>query len=107
MLMFMQYFGGAVFLSVAKTIFTNELLYNLHKYAPDIDAYSIVYSGATSAFNGLSEHDRPLVLKAYNKALTLTFVSQPQHPIGVNLTRNTVTWADNQYSSGFPLYLPR
>ncbi|KAM3426611.1 hypothetical protein NHJ13734_009358 [Beauveria thailandica] len=73
MLMFMQYFGGAVFLSVAKTIFTNELLSTLHKYAPDVDAYSVVHSGATSAFNGLSEHDRLLVLEAYNKALTSTF----------------------------------
>lgn len=77
MLMFMQYFGGAVFLSVAKTIFTNELLSSLHKYAPDIDAHSIVHSGVTRVFNGLSKHDRPLVLEAYNKALTLTFVSRP------------------------------
>lgn len=90
MLMFMQYFGGAVFLSVAKTIFTNELISTLHKYAPDIDAYSIVHSGATSAFNGLSEHDRPLVVEAYNKALTSTFVSVPGLLAGINATGNMI-----------------
>lgn len=95
MLMFMQYFGGAVFLSVAKTIFTNELISALHKYAPDIDAYSIVHSGATSAFNGLSELDRPLVVKAYNKALTSTFVSDPEPHAGIKAKGNIMPWLTN------------
>ena len=104
--MFMQYFGGAVFLSVAKTIFTNELLSTLRKYAPDIDAHSIVHSGATSVFHGLSEHDRLLVLNAYNKALITTFVSQPGPRTGIRIKRNVMTWANEQPSSGFPPYLP-
>ncbi|KAK1566006.1 major facilitator superfamily transporter [Colletotrichum navitas] len=48
LVMFMQSFGGAIFISVAQNIFTNELRTGLAKYLPNINATAIIHGGATS-----------------------------------------------------------
>ncbi|KAF2191557.1 MFS general substrate transporter [Zopfia rhizophila CBS 207.26] len=72
-LLFFQYFGGSVLNSVAKTIFLNGLQPALNEYAPSVDAEKVIHSGVTELLKSISPKDMVGVVKAYNKALTLTF----------------------------------
>lgn len=75
LIMFMQTLGGALFISVAQNIFTNRLVTNLARYVPNLDATIVLRTGATS-LKYSPEIDAsliPLVLVAYNNALTQTF----------------------------------
>ncbi|KAK2028335.1 major facilitator superfamily transporter [Colletotrichum zoysiae] len=72
LVMFMQSFGGAIFISVAQNIFTNELIAGVAKDLPNINATAIINGGATSIRQpGLLPPDalRPF-LEVYSKALT-------------------------------------
>ncbi|KAK2037356.1 major facilitator superfamily transporter, partial [Colletotrichum somersetense] len=46
LVMFMQSFGGAIFISVAQNIFTNELRTGLARELPNINAIAIIHGGA-------------------------------------------------------------
>lgn len=72
---FCQYLGGAVFLAVAETIFTNTLRSSLRKYSPDIDPESVISIGATAVRSTFRGAHLEGVLRAYNHAVTSTFVS--------------------------------
>ena len=74
MLAFSQYLGGAVFISAANTVFTNNLISSLHEFAPQVNAQDLVKAGATGHRNITSADDLPPVLRAYNSAITRTFV---------------------------------
>ncbi|KIV78208.1 hypothetical protein PV11_09949 [Exophiala sideris] len=73
LVMFMQTFGGALFVSVAQNVFNNRLISNLPKYAPGIDPSIIVKVGATSLRNDIPAKYLQGVLYAYNLALTNTW----------------------------------
>ncbi|ORY10726.1 major facilitator superfamily domain-containing protein [Clohesyomyces aquaticus] len=70
-----QYFGGAVANCIAKTVFINALSPALRKYAPGVDVLRVIQAGATEVFELVDAKDVDGVVKAYNEALTLTFVS--------------------------------
>ncbi len=72
---FFQYLGGAVFIAIGETIFTNSLRTSLHTYAPNLDAEAIIAAGGTAVRSSVSQADLPAVLRAYNHAMTRTFVS--------------------------------
>ena len=68
--------GGALFISVAQNIFTNRLLTNLAATVHNVSPGLILSTGATSIRNVITQADPsslPLVLDAYNSAVTQTF----------------------------------
>jgi hypothetical protein len=72
---FFQYFGATVFIAVGETIFEQTLVPALVKYAPGVDPELAVHSGGTTLRTIVSATELPGVLRAYNTAITNTFVS--------------------------------
>lgn len=72
---FAQMFGGAIFISLGQTVFSNVLLPALRRSAPQIEPGVVMAAGATG-WRALVPRDvvRGVVL-AYNQALTRVFVS--------------------------------
>lgn len=70
-----QYLGGSVAISIGNTIFQNGLAPALAKYAPTVDAHTIINAGATGLAGSVSAEQLPGVLLAYNEALVKVFVS--------------------------------
>ncbi|OHF03888.1 hypothetical protein CORC01_00750 [Colletotrichum orchidophilum] len=70
--LFGQLIGGAIFLSVAQNIFTNQLLQRLSS-VPGLDAQKIMDSGVTSLTN-LPDSVKATVLFAYNEAIRQVFL---------------------------------
>ncbi|KAF1985121.1 MFS general substrate transporter [Aulographum hederae CBS 113979] len=70
---FFQTFGGALFLSVAQTIFSHELLSNLREYSPSTDAQAVITAGAASFRDVITPEEVPSVLRAYNDAIKHDF----------------------------------
>ncbi|OAL20504.1 hypothetical protein AYO22_08805 [Fonsecaea multimorphosa] len=70
---FWQYLGGAVFLAVAETIFTNSLRSSLRTYAPGVNPDTIIDVGAAAVRSSVSSGQLPGVLRAYNHAIVSTF----------------------------------
>jgi hypothetical protein len=77
MTMFCQYFGGTVFLAIAKSLFANGLRKALQEYAPRVDPEVVINAGVVNVFNVIPPADVQGVTLAYNKALAATFVSLP------------------------------
>ena len=73
MVMFMQTFGGALFVSVAQNIFNNRLISEIPKQAPGINPDIIMHTGATSLATNIPAELLAGVKFAYNTALTETF----------------------------------
>lgn len=72
LMFFMQGFGGAIWTSVAQTIFTHGIVSNFSKIA-NVSAAQIVNTGATQLRNVVPAAMLPLALDAYNGALMNTF----------------------------------
>jgi hypothetical protein len=73
LVIFAQTLGGAIFVSVAQNVFQNQLLHNIHQYAPGTDASRIIAGGATMLRHILPADALKPVLLAYNNAVTQTF----------------------------------
>lgn len=73
LIMFIQTFGGALFVSVAQNVFTNRLVSGLLKEARGFDASMILRLGATSLKKAVPPEFLPGVILAYNRALTQTW----------------------------------
>lgn len=71
-LMWAQFIGMAVFVSVAQTIFVSTLKTALQDFAPSVDAGRAIEAGATAFAASVPAEIRPGVLKAYSKAITST-----------------------------------
>lgn len=72
-LMFCNVLGGAMFVSFAQTVFSNQLRKALGQFAPDIDADAVLAVGATSFKTVVRPEKVAEVVKAYNQALTRAF----------------------------------
>jgi Major Facilitator Superfamily len=72
LMFFSQSLGGAIFLCVAQNVFTNKLVSGLSDVA-GLDASTVVNMGATDLASFIPANLLPIVLIAYNKALTTTF----------------------------------
>ncbi|KAJ5732008.1 hypothetical protein N7493_003489 [Penicillium malachiteum] len=73
LLMFAQQLSGAVFLSVAETLFQNFLVDNLKKVS-GVDAAKVVAAGATAFRNIVPQSEMKEVVSAYSDAITRTFI---------------------------------
>lgn len=77
MMMLCQSLGGAIFLAVGQSVFTNGLITNLDGAVPDRSGRELVHlvmrAGATELRHVFSAQELPPVLTAYNKAVTDTF----------------------------------
>ena len=69
LMFFAQALGGAVFVSIAQTVFTNSLVSGLNKVS-GLDPINVVNTGATQIRNLVPANDLGVVLLAYNGALT-------------------------------------
>ena len=69
LMFFAQALGGAVFVSIAQTIFTTSLVSGLNDVS-GLDPINVVNSGATEIRNLVPSKDLGVVLLAYNGALT-------------------------------------
>jgi len=71
---FFQFFGGAIFLAIGENIFVSSLVKNLHIYAPQIDAETVVLAGAEGLRKVVKAGpDLHAALLAYDVAITQTF----------------------------------
>jgi hypothetical protein len=73
---FAQTIGGAIFIAIAQSVFTNSLISNLRSFVPDLDPNSVVKTGATelqSTITNLNPDFLPAVLEAYNEALIRSY----------------------------------
>ncbi|CZR65599.1 related to MFS multidrug transporter [Phialocephala subalpina] len=70
---FFQTFGGALFLAFAQTIFSRSLVDGLKKFAPTVDAQTVITAGASAIRQVVKPEDIPGVLKAYNLGVNRNF----------------------------------
>lgn len=73
MMMFAQTLGGALFISVAQNVFTNQLIKNLQSVVPDLDPGIVLVTGATELKSVIPQEHLAGVLVAYNDTLMQTF----------------------------------
>lgn len=73
--LFFQFFGGAIFLTIAQSIFNSHLLQNLIAELPNVDPFLIINVGAAAVRKVVSGPDLDCALRAYNGAITTTLVS--------------------------------
>lgn len=66
-------FGGATFLTIAETIFSQSLLAEIPTHAPNVDAASVASLGATSFRSAVSSADLPGVVFAYSRSIDHVF----------------------------------
>ncbi|KAI5838933.1 major facilitator superfamily domain-containing protein [Morchella snyderi] len=70
---FFQTLGGALFISVGQNVFTSKLIEGLTASMPDFDPAIVLSTGATSLQSMFSPDQLPMILQAYNDALTQCF----------------------------------
>jgi hypothetical protein len=77
LLLFFQFLGGAVFLGVSQTAFLSILRSSLTTFAPSVNAAEIATAGASASSlkDAVGSADVEGVIRAFNRALTRTFVS--------------------------------
>jgi MFS family permease len=73
LIMFAQWLGGAVFVSVSDTIFENLLIQNLMHAVPDVSPSIVSSTGATELKHVIDPKFLPAVQVAYNSAITQTW----------------------------------
>lgn len=72
LMFFAQSLGGAVFVCISQSVFTNNLVSNL-SLIPGVDAALVLRTGATDLWSVISSADLPRVLSVYNTAITKAF----------------------------------
>ncbi|KAJ5179473.1 hypothetical protein N7492_002683 [Penicillium capsulatum] len=70
---FSQSLSGALFIAIAQNVFQNRLVASISHYAPTVDPAEMIEAGAANLSNRVSKDILPLVLYAYNIAVTQTF----------------------------------
>lgn len=72
--MFVQLFGGSLFVSVGQNVFSNHLVSNIvAAHIPGLDPAIIVKTGATELRNLVAKQYLPVLLEAYNSAVVKSF----------------------------------
>ncbi len=62
-----------MFISIGQNVFANKLAEDLAQSLPNLDPNIVLQTGATSLQKTISPADLPLVLLAYNNAITRVF----------------------------------
>jgi MFS family permease len=70
-----QTLGGTIFVSIAQSLFSNQLVKSLHELTPTLDPVSVLAAGATELRQTLPRELLPGVIMAYNTALTKAFLA--------------------------------
>ncbi|KAI0137054.1 putative efflux pump [Xylariales sp. AK1849] len=73
-IVFLQTLGGALFVSVAQSIFTNQLVESLATYVPELDPSIVLVTGATNLQHTVPAEFLSGVILAYSTALTKAFL---------------------------------
>jgi hypothetical protein len=74
LLVFCQTLGASIFVSVAQNQFQNKLIGDIHHFAPSLDPRVVINAGATNLSAIVSANLLSFVVRAYNDALTETFL---------------------------------
>ncbi len=72
--MFFNSLGGAIAIAIAQNIFSNQLIENVPKYAPNVNPGVVIAAGATHLREIVPADSLAGVLEAYAKALRTTFI---------------------------------
>ena len=92
-LMFLcQMLGGAIFVSVGENVLNSHLVSGLLRLVPDLDADTIVNTGATDIRYVVPAHDLHKVLSIYNSALRNTFYVSVATASLVSIGAVSVEW---------------
>lgn len=70
---FAQSLSGAMFISIAQTVFQNRLVASITTYAPNISPNALTKAGASNLSHLVPKYMLPSVLHAYNIAVVQTF----------------------------------
>jgi hypothetical protein len=73
LMVFVQNFGGTIFISAANNVFVARLVRNLAIVVPDLNSQVITSAGATGIKQVVTPEEYPLVLVAYNSAVMEVF----------------------------------
>ncbi|CAK7217353.1 hypothetical protein SCUCBS95973_003120 [Sporothrix curviconia] len=76
--MFCQYFGGAIAICAARTVLTSTMAPALAKYAPTVDAATVINTGVTDLRSVFPASQIQGVIVAYNKALVDVYVKMAE-----------------------------
>lgn len=74
--MFFQWFGGAIMTCVAKTVFTSSIAPLLASAAPEVNPLTVINAGATELQSMVPADQWGEVLRAYNHAISHVFVGK-------------------------------
>lgn len=74
LIIFMQLFGAAIFVSVGESVLTNKLISYISRVVPGVDAVAVASTGATNLQNVIPSQYLHGVLLVYNNAVTQIFV---------------------------------
>ncbi|KAI3559054.1 major facilitator superfamily transporter [Colletotrichum abscissum] len=73
-IIFTQTVGGAIFVAIGQTVFTNKLVESLVEYIPTIDPHSVIAAGVTAIRKTIDPSLLPAVEHAYSDALAQAFL---------------------------------
>ena len=102
LVMFSQSMGAALFLSFSSTIFTNSLKTLIPKYAPSVNAQSIIDAGATLSRKDIPGTDLIGVLIAYAKSVDRVFYLTAGMGVGCFVFAWGMGWKDIRKKSEVP-----
>lgn len=68
-MVFFQTLSGAVFVSVAQSLFANRLLSDVPKYVPGVDPHLVVVTGATELRKVFTPEQMPGVIRSFMDGL--------------------------------------
>lgn len=74
LVLFMQLFGAAIFVSVGESVLTNKLVSYISANVPGVDAVSIASTGATNIRNAIPPQYLAGVIQVYDTAITQIFI---------------------------------
>ena len=70
---FSQFIGGSIFVAIAQTVFSNQLVAQLRQHAPGVDPQALLGQGTAGVRQAVSPKDLPAVLNAYNSGIKAAF----------------------------------
>ena len=94
LLVFSQTFGGAIFLTIAQSIFSDSLVSRLQVYAPTLNIDKILHAGASGFRDVVSEQDLPGVLLAYSDSFDRVIYLALASSVGVVVFGLGMGWHD-------------
>jgi hypothetical protein len=72
-IIFQQTFGGAFFLAIGQTLFNSSLGDALRRFAPLVDAETVIHAGASDVRDVVTGPELPAVINAFAEAVSHEF----------------------------------